>query len=148
MLGQTEQGPGHVIHPSMTLPALTDGPQKHGCGTHDDDDVINIMDCHMSRLIHNMRIMQENLPLYEDEQKFIDELDELVDDTLRHMTDPFEKWVPKTEAEKKEAAKAKRDAAKAGKGVGSLYAAGKILEKEAKLMRRKEQRKKPTKKKK
>ena len=92
--------------------------------------------------------MQENLPLYEDEQKFIDELDELVDDTLRHMTDPFEKWVPKTEAEKKEAAKAKRDAAKAGKGVGSLYAAGKILEKEAKLMRRKEQRKKPTKKKK
>ena len=136
----------------MTLPALTDGPQKHGCGTHDDDDVINIMDCHMSRLIHNMRIMQENLPLYEDEQKFIDELDDLVDETLRHMTDPFEKLVPKTEAEKKEAAKAKakakRDAAKAGKGVGSLYAAGKILEKEAKLMRRKEQRKKPTKKKK
>ena len=99
----------------------------------------------MARLIHNMRIMQKKLPLYEDEQKFIVELDDLVDETLRHMTDPFEKLVPKTEAEKKEAAKAKakakRDAAKAGKGVGSLYAAGKILEKEAKLMRRKEQRK-------
>ena len=108
MLGQTEQGPGHVIQPSMTLPALTDGPQKHGCGTHDDDDVINIMDCHMSRLIHNMRIMQENLPLYEDEQKFIDELDDLVDETLRHMTYPFEKLVPKQRLRRKKRRKRKR----------------------------------------
>ena len=60
----------------------------------------------MSRLIHNMRIMQENLPLYEDEQKFIDELDDLVDETLRHMTDPFEKAV--SAADKKEAAKEKK----------------------------------------
>ena len=53
----------------MPSPALTDGPQKHTCGFKGDDE-IDIIDCRLAHFIHNVRIMQLNLPLYEDVNEF------------------------------------------------------------------------------
>ena len=76
LLGWPRYGPGGDIMLLMTSPATGDGPQWHTCGTQGSNE-FEIMDCRMAHFLHNLLVMQENLPLYVEAEDFLNDLNQV-----------------------------------------------------------------------